>query len=150
MTEKQAQLTVQNVATPAAEESSVAGPATDNPAVQPTAGKLPRESPAFGRLTRQRIEETRKWLESANDKLWFIQLLSTDTGSAREVERFLANAMRVAETDAIRVYTGEIRGAQRIGVIYGEYPSREAARQAIAGLPKELKAYGPHPARSFA
>jgi type II secretory pathway predicted ATPase ExeA/septal ring-binding cell division protein DamX len=145
VTEKPAQLAVQNVATPAAEESSAAAPATDNPAVQPTAGKSPRENPAFGRLTRQRIEETRKWLEGANDKLWFIQLLSTDAGSTREVERFLANAMRLAETDAIRVYTGEIRGAQRIGVIYGEYPSREAARLAIAGLPKELKTYGPHP-----
>ena len=143
-TESTTQLAVQSTAPPVTPESVLAVSATENPLILSSAETL-REKPAFGRFTRQRLEDTRKWLENTNDRLWFIQLLSTDVGNAREVERFLANAMRVAEADAIRVYTGESRGTQRIGIIYGEYPSREAASQAIAALPKELKTYGPYP-----
>lgn len=99
----------------------------------------------FGLLTRQCIEKTKKWLEATNDRQWFIQLLSTDAGSAGQVERFLAGTSRAADVDALRVYTAESKGTRRLGVIYGEYPSRDAASRAIAGLPASLKTYGPYP-----
>lgn len=104
----------------------------------------PKE-PAFGPLTRQHIEETRKWLDATSDKHWFVQLLHTDAGSASQVENFLASASKMAYAETIRVYTAESKGTQRLGVIYGEYPSREAASRAMYGLPAALKIYGPYP-----
>jgi septal ring-binding cell division protein DamX len=104
------------------------------------------KEPGFGPLTRQRLEETRKWLDATNDRRWFIQLLSTDAGSAGQVERFLDGISKVAaEPDAIRVYTAESKGTRRLGVIYGEYPSRDAASRAMNSLPAALKTYGPYP-----
>lgn len=32
-----------------------------------------------------------------------------------------------------------------MGVIYGDYPSREAAMNAMGSLPQALKLYGPYP-----
>ncbi len=121
------------IATPAAPAAS-AGPAT--PA---------QKAPTLGQLTRQRLEETRKWLDATADNRWFIQLLSSDVGSAAHVEGFIASAAKAVEADAIRVYTVENKGVQRLGVIYGEYPSREAATQALSKLPAGLKTYGPYP-----
>lgn len=99
----------------------------------------------LGLLTRQRLADTRLWLESASDNRWFIQLVSADGASASHVESFLANASRVADATAVRVYMVDVKGARRMGVIYGEFPSREAASQAIAQLPVSLKVHDPYP-----
>lgn len=101
--------------------------------------------PRFGPLTRQRIEKTMKWLEETGDRRWFIQLLNTDAGSAAQVERFLAIAAKAVDAETLRVYMAETKGTRRLGVIYGEYASREEASRAIASLPAALRAYGPYP-----
>jgi len=101
--------------------------------------------PRLGPLTRQRIDETGKWLEAVGDSRWFIQLLSTDADNAAQVERFLANLPKTADAGLVRVYTAESKGVRRLGVIYGEFPSREAASVAARALPPPLKAYGPYP-----
>jgi septal ring-binding cell division protein DamX len=72
-------------------------------------------------------------------------LLSSDVGNAAHVEGFIASASKAVDADAIRVYTVESRGILRLGVIYGEYPTREAATQALNNLPVALKIYGPYP-----
>lgn len=114
------------------------------PVVEPQATAM-AALPRFGPLTRQHIEKTMKWLEETGDRRWFIQLLNTDAGSAAQVERFLAIAAKAVDAEALRVYTAESKGTRRLGVIYGEYASREEASRAIASLPSALKAYGPYP-----
>ena len=99
----------------------------------------------MGPLTRKRLADTLKWLDSADDNRWFIQLLSTDAGSAHHVEAFLANAARLADPEAIRVYKVERKEGDRLGVIYGDYPTRAAASQALQQLPLALRIYGPYP-----
>lgn len=120
-------------------------PPDDKAAIELPATAAMAAPPPFGPLTRQHIEKTKKWLEETGDRRWFIQLLNTDAGSAAQVERFLASAAKVADAEDIRVYTAESKGTRRLGVIYGEYASREEASQAIAKLPKALRAYGPYP-----
>jgi type II secretory pathway predicted ATPase ExeA len=120
-------------------------PPGDAPTASPSHGAPVQKAPAFGQLTRQRLEETRKWLDETADNRWFIQLLSTDAGSAAHVEGFLASAAKAADADSIRVYMVESRGIMRLGVIYGEYPSRAAATQALNDLPAALKVFGPYP-----
>ena len=104
-----------------------------------------RKTLDMGPLTRKRFDDTLKWLDSAEDSRWFIQLLSTDADSARDVEGFLANASRLADPESIRVYKVERKEGDRLGVIYGDYPSRAAASQALQQLPAALRVYGPHP-----
>ncbi len=129
-----------------AEVAAIATPATPAaPAVSPDPAAPAQKAPAFGQLTRQRLEETRKWLDATADNRWFIQLLSSDVGNAAHVEGFIASASKVVDADAIRVYTVESRGILRLGVIYGEYSSREEATQALNTLPVALKIYGPYP-----
>ncbi|MDT3734732.1 MAG: AAA family ATPase [Denitratisoma sp.] len=130
---------------PAAETKPEPAAATTGSAPDQNPAAPPARESGFGPLTRQHIEKTKKWLEATNDRQWFIQLLSTDAGSAGQVERFIAGASRAADADAVRVYTAESKGTRRLGVIYGEYPSRDAASKAIAGLPATLKTYGPYP-----
>jgi type II secretory pathway predicted ATPase ExeA len=129
-----------------AEAVAIATPATPaTPAASPGPAAPAQKAPAFGQLTRQRLEETRKWLDATADNRWFIQLLSSDVGNAAHVEGFIASASKAVDADAIRVYTVESRGILRLGVIYGEYPTREAATQALNNLPVALKIYGPYP-----
>ncbi len=99
----------------------------------------------FGPLTQQHLEATRKWLDAAGDSRWFIQLLSTDPGSAAHLENFLNTAARLVAPAELRVYSVEFGGTRRMGVIYGDYPSREAAMNAMGSLPQALKLYGPYP-----
>ena len=99
----------------------------------------------FGPLTQQHLEATRKWLDAAGDSRWFIQLLSTDPGSAAHLENFLGTAARLVAPAELRVYSVEFGGTRRMGVIYGDYPSREAAMNAMGSLPQALKLYGPYP-----
>lgn len=105
----------------------------------------PPAPPRLGPLTRQRLEETQKWLETADGTRWFVQLLSTDADSAAQVERFLANTSKTSYADLIRVYKAESKGVLRLGIIYGEYSSRKEAARAITHLPRELSAYAPYP-----
>jgi len=104
-----------------------------------------RKSAVLGPLTRQRVEETKTWLDSVSGNRWFIQLLNTDADSAAQVERFLANLPKSVDAGQIRAYTAQSKGTGRLGVIYGEYASREAASRAVKELPPSLKAYGPYP-----
>ena len=104
-----------------------------------------QKAPDMPPLTRKRFNDTLEWIDATENSRWFIQLLSTDAGSVGNVEKFLANASRLADPDAIRVYKVEREEGDRLGVIYGDYPSREAASQALQQLPAALKAYGPYP-----
>lgn len=113
------------------------------PGAKPAA--MPEEEAGFGRLTRERLDETRQWLAGAGDDRWFIQLLVTDARQTEHVENFLVRADRLSDTVPVRVYVAELNGTRRIGVIYGDYPSQQAASQALAKLPDALKTYGPYP-----
>lgn len=45
----------------------------------------------------------------------------------------------------IRAYRSSLSGRDRVGVIYGDYPSREAASAAMLTLPDSIKAAQPFP-----
>ncbi len=132
-------------ATPAEAAPVVAAEKIAVPDQVPAPPASRQKDPAMGPKTRQRLDDTRKWLDAADDRRWFIQLLSTDAASAMHVEGFLASASRLADPDAIRVYKVERKEGDRLGVIYGDYPSRAEASLALQQLPPALKAYGPYP-----
>jgi len=99
----------------------------------------------LGPLASKQLQETRRWLAAAPDYRWFIQLLATDHGQTNEVEHFLKRMTPLLEKDQVKVYVADIKGRNRIGVIYGDYPNKEAAQAAIAQLPPAFKSYRPYP-----
>lgn len=133
-------------APPPVKPADAPAPTTATAAAQSEAVPRQQDRQArFGPLTQQHLEATRKWLDAAGDSRWFIQLLSTGPGSAGHLENFLNTAARLVAPTELRVYSVEFGGARRMGVIYGDYPSREAAMTAMGSLPQALKLYGPYP-----
>nr|WP_291933671.1 hypothetical protein [Accumulibacter sp.] len=82
----------------------------------------------------ERIAATEDWLQRTPDSHYFIQLLVTDAGSQREVLDFMANNAQVLDARQVRVYRSRLSGRDRLGVIYGDYSSREQANAALAML----------------
>ena len=82
----------------------------------------------------ERIAATNEWLKTAPDTHFFIQLLSTDGSNIRGVEIFLENNTKALDPQEIRVYRSNLSGRDRLGVIYGDYPSAGAAGAELAKL----------------
>ena len=102
--------------------------------------------PKFGQLTRERLEAGQIWLEQQPDDHWFIQVFATDASQHAEVETLLRRLSSAkAGMDNIHVYYSELSGAPRMGVTYGNYPTRAAAAADIRELPKPLRANKPYP-----
>ena len=140
------------VAAAVAETSPVAAPTAPAAAATALAGSAkpsaPEDKPKngkFGAKTSERIAATELWLSSAGEERWFIQLLATEARSADKIENFVAQAVSLLGSDQLRVYVAEVQGNQRVGVIYGDYPSREAALTAAAQLPEPLRILKPFP-----
>lgn len=126
-------------AAPAENASSVAPPSPSPaaPPAAPTSGLPP--------LTTARLEAFSQWIVQANPAHFTLQLLVTDLGSSGDVERFLGRIPAEMDTDALRVYRSGPPGRERLGVIYGDYPSRNAASAALNKLPRAIRAAGPYP-----
>ncbi|MDR1368461.1 MAG: AAA family ATPase [Candidatus Accumulibacter sp.] len=75
----------------------------------------------------ERVVATARWLESAPESHFFIQLFSTAASNRRGVEAFLEQT-KYLDPQHIRVYRSALSGRERYGVIYGDYPSFESAR----------------------
>ncbi len=82
----------------------------------------------------ERIAATDEWLKTMPDTHFFIQLLSTDGNNTRGVEIFLENNTKALDPQQIRVYRSNLSGRNRLGVIYGGYPSTDAAGADLAKL----------------
>ncbi|HUW38341.1 MAG TPA: AAA family ATPase [Rhodocyclaceae bacterium] len=130
---------------PAAGPSSVANAAPLPTATPPAPLALQGKLAKLGSQTRSRIEATRLWLAGVPDQHWFIQLLGADASSADEIENFVGDTIRATGADQVHVYVADVHGNQRVGVIYGDYPSREAALAALEHLPESLRALKPFP-----
>ena len=73
-----------------------------------------------------------------------IQLLSTDGSNQRDVELFLESISGTLDSRQIRVYRSSLSGRDRLGVIYGDYPSREAATAELAKLARSSLGSNPY------
>ena len=123
--------------------------AVDNPppAVAPAAQLLQDASDRirFGTLTRQHLQQFDAWIAEAPRTHYFIQLLATDAQQTGQIEGFLARATQALDPALIRVYRSALSGRDRIGIIYGEFPTREAAVSAMLAMPESIKAAQPFP-----
>jgi MSHA biogenesis protein MshM len=138
------------VTSPVAANAAIVPPV---PASQPTPAVAPIPAapptpPAWQKLPKavqQRLIEHRSWFEQAADDRWFIQLLGTDSSQARRIENLLGRADTLLDPAKVRVYFVPLHGTERMGVIYGDFPNRAAATEALKALPPELRPYRPYP-----
>ncbi|PKO94681.1 MAG: ATPase [Betaproteobacteria bacterium HGW-Betaproteobacteria-10] len=106
------------------------------------------ETPAnirFGPLTRQHFEQFDDWIDEAPRRHYFIQLLDTDAVNTGEIEGFLSRAIKSLDPAELRAYRSSLSGRDRVGVIYGDFSSRETAAAAMQTLPETIKAAQPFP-----
>jgi type II secretory pathway predicted ATPase ExeA len=102
----------------------------------PTESKIAVAPPAKSRTLAARITATDAWLKNVPDTHYFIQLLNIEASSQNDVNYFLDNEVNALDPQLIRVYRSSLKGQDRIGVIYGDYPTRESANKALMQLPK--------------
>ncbi len=123
-------------ATPALPTPSVLA-STPAPAAQTPP---PAEPPAS---LEQRIGATEAWLKITPDTHYFIQLFSTDGKNTLAVEQFLERTKGL-DPQQIRVYRSTLSGRDKVGVIYGDYPSLNLANAALAELNRSRSVNGPY------
>ena len=99
----------------------------------------------FAPLTRQHFGQYEQWIADAPNNHYFVQLLATDAAQTGEIEGFLARATSVLDPSQIRAYRSSLSGRDRVGVIFGDYASREEAVEAMRALPESIKAAQPFP-----
>jgi type II secretory pathway predicted ATPase ExeA len=126
---------------PAAETAKGAAAATGGEAVPATTGDRPEPGP----LTVKHAAAFEAWLPTASRDHFVIQLMTRDISRAGEIEHFLEAASRSLDADSLRVHRWEQSGRNRIGVLYGEYPSPKAAWAALQRLPDEIRLLRPFP-----
>lgn len=125
-----------------------AQPAITQPTM-PDAVKTPATStppPVPQTLLEQHLSGGQTWLASATDDRWFLQLYSTDATQTRNVETFLKQARSEGiDISKLRVYRSDLSGKMRYGVVYGDYPSSNAALSAARQLPATIREKKPFP-----
>ena len=113
-------------------EPAAAMPVVHSPAALPAPPLSASGKPTLP----ERIAATEEWLKKTPDTHYFIQLLSTDASNFRAVELFLDNDTASLDPRHLRVYRSGLSGRDRLGVIYGDYPTRETANEELARLVK--------------
>ena len=81
-----------------------------------------------------RIAATEEWLKRTPDRHYFIQMLTADGGSQRQIVEFLNNHAAMLDLQQVRVYRSSVGGRSRLGVIYGDYATRDEAEAALAAI----------------
>ena len=126
-----------------------AAPITAAPPAEPNAEPaaapaMPGPVPAASErdVLGERLAASEDWIKTVPDTHYFIQLFSADASKAREVANFLkTNAL---DANALRVYRSGLSGRDRFGVIYGDYPSLEAANADLTRVVKTSRVSGPY------
>ena len=92
----------------------------------------------------ERIDETQKWLASAADDHYSIQLFMARTSDARRVEAFLRDVPERLDLTKIYIYETVINGRDWYSVLYNDFSNQDSAIETLDKLPASLKASDPY------
>jgi MSHA biogenesis protein MshM len=123
-------------AAPSPDPAAIAPPPAA-PAAVPTGAR----PPASGKLAQARFVATQKWLKTAPNGTWTIQLMTA--GDSPAIERFLEEAAQTVKLEDMYLYGVKQDGRQYYGVTYGNYPTLEDTITAMGNLPMSFKSRGP-------
>jgi len=98
----------------------------------------------FTQRIAERIENTSKWLDSADDENYSIQLFMARTSDADKVEQFLAQLPEMLDLTGIYIYETVINGRSWYSVVYNDFKTQDDAIKMLDALPPSLKASDPY------
>ncbi len=98
-------------------------------------------SPVPSDILEHRLQVTKEWLVQQKPDTFSIQIMGTD--NEEQMRGQLRSMKSLVGLDNVYVYRTTVRNQPFINVIYGSYPDRATARNAIDELPKLLRAYRP-------
>ncbi|MCL2829525.1 MAG: AAA family ATPase [Betaproteobacteria bacterium] len=140
---------------PASADSSMpAASLPENPATSLPAPAAPADEAqidpellqGLGPRTSELLRQSQAWLRDAPSSRYFLQIERKDINRGNDIERSLTEMANLSfDQTLLRVYRSHLSGRDRVGIIYGDYPSREAALAAIETLPPEIRAREPYP-----
>lgn len=136
---------------PASPPSAAHDNRADTKALPPSAASGTSESPAspsnpeFSPVITARLNETRQWITQTSPDRWFIQLATATVADVPFVTQYLAQADRLLDPGRAGLYLADLGSEKRLGIIYGDFESQEAAQRGISALPPELRAAKPFP-----
>ena len=107
-------------------------PTASEKAAEPAVAPVAESAATAPQSLAERIAATDQWLNSTPETHYFIQLLSTDGNNERGIEIFLEKVSKSLDPTQIRVYRSRLSGRERLGVIYGDFPTRELALAELA------------------
>ncbi|MBS1210529.1 MAG: type secretory pathway, component ExeA (predicted ATPase) [Proteobacteria bacterium] len=96
----------------------------------------------LGPQARARLVASRADMDHISDQQWFLQLRSIPASNAPTLEHFIPSASKAIDPAQLRLFVVKNDPKQTIGVIYGNYPSAQAAYADLARLPAWIKAGG--------
>ncbi len=109
--------------------------------VAPTNVNVPPKENVKNDVLSKRIIETQAWLKGNPETTVSIQILgATDEEQLRKQLEFLSSQL---ELDNLYIYRTQVNAKPFFTVLYGSYPNRIEAAQAIARLPNILKSNNP-------
>jgi type II secretory pathway predicted ATPase ExeA/septal ring-binding cell division protein DamX len=95
-----------------------------------------------GDVLASRIQATREWLREEAAQTYSIQLLGTD--NPQKLKHHLNVIAKSIEINDVFVYRTLAKQKPFLSVLYGRFPSREAAQEALDKLPPQLRAFKPY------
>lgn len=134
--------------TPPASATTAEPDKPDKPAPPPQAAPAPAATLAeteaaavTGKLLQERMAATTAWLAAAPGGTHTIQLLGArDDQQLNQHLRFIA---KIIDINNVFVYRTLAKGEPAFTLIWGSFDDRQAAKEAMAQLPKSLKAFRP-------
>ena len=113
---------------PAADAAPAVAVAATEPAPEATAtAAAPSDQAPAAPTLDARFAASEQWLSAAPGTHYVVQLLAVDSKRQREVEDFLARRAPSLDAQQLRVYRSNLSGRDRIGIVYGDYPSHATA-----------------------
>lgn len=114
------------------------------------ASRLAAYSPGRQPLLGERLAATRDLLARAPDDGYAVELFITENSDPARLERFLLRARELVRLEDLAVIPMAENGQYRLRVVYGDFPSREAALAAQQRLPPRYQNAFQTSPRSFA
>ena len=102
----------------------------------------PKTKAIQGDVLEARLLATREWLSSQDAHMHSIQVLGSDNGE--QLKHHLNMIAKSVEIKNVFVYRTIAKEKPFLTVLYGTFPSREAAQEALDRLPPPLRAFRPY------
>jgi MSHA biogenesis protein MshM len=145
-----APIELQSIAPPDTRVSGTDGAIASTPGANAATATTRASEPIAGakvisgaRLLEQRLSATVGWLSQANQDSFSIQLMLANQNKQANLERFLEGWQAGADIQDLYIYRTTIRGSVWYAVLLGQYPSIQAAKAVLDGLPEGLKRHKP-------